>query len=241
MSVIKFYPFSEDTVEFAPPPKPASKFVPEWYKDQKTIAVEDDLALRQGFAASTVKRCMPVFDIMTAGYMLLAPCDIFVDATNPEKLEFNVPQAMMQWKNELFSYHSPEQYDSYPFDSSQYHKQLLRIMPTWSVGTEKGYSTIFMNPHHRDDSPLYGITAIVDTDGFITDGHVSFWVKKTFKGIIKQGTPLLQVIPFKREEWKSELVDAATSSKVLKRQRLDLRSTFSGAYKNKFRSKKEFK
>lgn len=241
MSVIKFYPFNEETEKFAPPPKPASKFLPDWYKSQRATAMDDDIALKNGFAASTLKRCMPVFDIMTAGYMLTAPCDIFLDATDPEKLSWSVPQALMQFQGDLFSFHSPEQYETYPFDSSLYHKQLFRVMPTWSIGTEKGYSTIFMNPHHRDDSPLYGVTAIVDTDGFITDGHVSFWVKKGFKGVIRQGTPLLQVIPFKREAWTSEIVDVEESKKALDRQRKDLRSMFVGAYKNKFRAKKEFR
>jgi hypothetical protein len=37
MSKIRFYPFSEATAEFAPQPTLASKFLPEWYKDQPSV------------------------------------------------------------------------------------------------------------------------------------------------------------------------------------------------------------
>lgn len=241
MSVIKFYPYSKETAAFAPLPKPASKFVPDWYRAQPGTAMDEETALRAGFAPNTVKKCMPIFDLMSAGYMLLAPCDIFLDATNPEKLEWQIPGPLGQFKQDLFSYHAPDQYENYPIDKDIYHKQLLRIMPTWSVGTEEGYSTMFFHPHHSDDSPLWAFGALVDTDKFITDGHLSFLVKKDFKGVIKQGTPLLQAVPFKREEWVMEVAEPKESEEVLAAQRLNLRSIFSNAYKIKFRSKKEYK
>jgi hypothetical protein len=140
----------------------------------------------------------------------------------------------------MFAVHAKEQYDKMPVNTALHHKDLLRIFPFWAVGTPKGYSTIFLQPAYADKSPLTALQAIVDTDAFITDGHLSFWVEKDFKGIIKQGTPLVQVIPFKRESWSS-LVSSVKKSKILfETQRLKLRSMFSNAYKNIFRSRKEY-
>jgi hypothetical protein len=82
---------------------------------------------------------------------------------------------------------------------------------------------------------------LIDTDKFISDGHFSFLVKKGFKGVLKQGTPIVQIIPFKREDWSSELVDLETAAAEVQKQRFRLRSVFSGGYKNKFRTKKEYK
>lgn len=239
-NIIKFYPFNEMTEEFAPKPKPAAKFVPEWYREQPG-SVNDEWGMSQGFATSTVKRCMPIFDAMTAGYILGAPCDIYLDATDPEKLTWNIPSQLHSIQHELFSFHSPEQYSHYPIDPSMYHKQLLRIMPTWAVTTSKGYSSLFMNPHHTDNSPLWAFSGIVDTDTFVTDGHLSFLVRKDFKGMIKQGTPLVQIVPFKRESWNMELATPKESRALFNKQRHILRSTFMNGYKNKFRSKKEYK
>lgn len=240
MNKIKFYPFNASTVEFAPQPIPASKLLPEWYKKQPGI-IENDKAIQSGVVNATVKKCMPVFDLLTAGYIIVAPCDIHLDATDPEKLSYSVPSTMKQFQADMFASHAPEQYDHYPIDVSKYHSTLLRIMPFWSVSTPPGYSTLFCQPFHREDTGLFGMSAIVDTDAFIAEGHLSFLVKKGFKGIIKQGTPLVQVIPFKRDDWVSEAVTPDESYKKVFGQRLRLRSSFVNGYKEKFRSRKDYK
>jgi hypothetical protein len=195
MNKIRFYPFNASTAEFAPAPIPASKLLPEWYKKQPGI-VKNDQALPSGVVNTTVKKCMPVFDLLTAGYIIVSPCDIYIDATDPEKLSYSIPLAIKQFQSDIFASHAPEQYDEYPINKSLYHKTLLRIMPFWSVSTPAGYSTLFAQPFHRDESELFAMSAIVDTDTFISEGHLSFLVKKGFKGTIKQGTPLVQLVPF---------------------------------------------
>ncbi len=239
-NIIKFYPFNDQTPDFSPEPKPAARFVPEWYKAQPG-SVNDEAMLPHGFATSTIKRCMPIFDAMTAGYILGAPCDIYLDATDPNQLSWSIPIQLKHLQQDLFSFHSAEQYSNYPIDPDMYHKQLLRIMPTWAAKTPEGYSTLYMNPFHADNSPLWAFSGIVDTDTFITDGHLSFLVRKDFKGVIKQGTPLAQLIPFKREGWEMELATPDESKTEFTKQRHKLRSTFLNGYKNKFRSKKEYK
>ena len=241
MPTIRFYPFSEVSQEFAPLPQPGIKFIPDWYKAQPGNKGDSEMIPAIGVAASTVKRCMPIFDAITAGYIIVAPCDIHLDATNPEKLEWSIPAQLQSLKADMFAFHSPEQYENYPVDPDQYHKQIFRILPTWAVGTDEGYSTLYTNPYHSDASPLWAFTAIVDTDKFVTDGHLSFLVKKGFKGTIKQGTPIAQLIPFKREAWTSEAVDPDEARSFFDKQRFNLRSTFINGYKNKFRSKKEYK
>lgn len=240
MNKIKFYPFNASTAEFAPIPVLASKILPEWYKNQPGI-VKNDRGLKSGVINSTVKKCMPVFDLLSAGYVIVAPCDIHIDATDPEKLSYSVPLTMKQFQSDMFATHAPEQYDHYPVDTSKYHKTLLRVMPFWSISTPEGYSTLFAQPFHREDTGLFAMSAIVDTDKFISEGHLSFLVKKGFDGIIKQGTPLVQLVPFKRDSWESEVVSAEDSSKQISSQRLNLRSTFMNGYKEKFRAKKEYK
>lgn len=239
MNTIKFYPFNEETMQAVEPPRPASKYLPDWYKKQP--AMVDNDGMRYGQPGATVKKCMPVFDIMTAGYIITAPCDIYVDATDPEKLVWSVPAAFSHLKSDMFASHAREQYSEYPLDPSTQHKTLLRVWPFWAIGTPKGYSCMFTQPFHSDNSPLYAISGLVDTDAFVTEGHLSFIVKKNFKGVIKQGTPLVQVIPFKRESWKSEVVPLEEARAVFNKQTFKLRSTFLNAYKDKFRFKKDYK
>jgi hypothetical protein len=35
-------------------------------------------------------------------------------------------------------------------------------------------------------------------------GNVPFYIKKGFEGIIPQGTPIAQLIPFRQENWSSK-------------------------------------
>jgi hypothetical protein len=239
MPIIKFYQYSESTSAYADMPQPASKFVPDWYRKQRG-SISDEETLPKGYSTATVKKCMPVFDLMTAGYMVTMPCDVYLDATDPEKLTWSIPSSIKQFQADMFSSHDKQQYDEYPIDKSFQHETLFRIMPFWYAKTEPGYSSIFINPMHRDTSPLTAIPAMVDSDTFITEGHLSFIVDKGFKGVIKKGTPLIQIIPIKRESWKSEIVSADDSKSEITRQRLKLRSMFSNAYKILFRSKKEY-
>jgi hypothetical protein len=238
--IIKFYPLNDKTVDFTPEPKPASKSLPKWYKSQPSQIDNGESIAQNGQPTSTVKRCMPIFDVMTSGYTLVAPLDIYIDATNPEKLTYQVPATMASFKSDIFATHDRRQYSEMPIDEKLSHKDLLRIMPFWIVSTPPGYSALFLNPLHGDPSPLTAIPGLIDTDGYPSDGHLSFIVEKDFKGIIKQGTPLVQVIPFKREGWKMEIVDSSESEGFLKKHRMNLRSTFSNGYKNKFRSPKDF-
>ena len=67
------------------------------------------------------------------------------------------------------------------------------------------------------------------------------YIKKDFKGIIKQGTPLIQAIPVKRESWDSECVVYSDGKDEIEKQRLMVRSSFKNSYKEKFRQKKEYK
>lgn len=237
---ITFYPFSKDAESFAPAPVPALKTVPSWYKIQPG-SYDDSVHYAMGSAPSTIKRCMPIFDAMTAGYNILTPCDIYVDARDPEKLIYSVPNALGEIRSKIFASHAPEQYSYYPIDSSRYHKHLLRIHPLWVATTEKGYSCLMTQPIHQDASPIVAFSGIIDTDSFMSDGHMSFLVEKGFNGIIKQGTPLIQVIPFKREAWESEIAKAEDRERIKSRQTPTLRSSFVNGYKNKFRSKKEYK
>lgn len=240
MNIIRFYPFNEGTLEFAPKPEPASKFLPNWYK-KMPATIDNDNAIKSGHVNATVKKCMPVFDLITAGYIVSAPCDIYIDATNPAKLSWSIPQTLISYQADMFASHAIDQYSEMPVDKNKYHKDLLRIFPFWAVETSSGYSTMFVQPQYSDPTPLVALQAIVDTDKFMSDGHLSFWVEKDFNGVIKQGTPLVQIIPFKRESWKMEIAGLEESTKKMHSQRLKVRSTFVNAYKDKFRTKKDYR
>lgn len=236
---ITFYSQQKETTEDVRP-SPAVKSIPEWYKKQPA-KVDQAYDLSTGTAALTVKKCLAIFDSMTAGYYFYAPCDIYINATDPEKIIKSIPQGQNIKMSDLFAEHNKLQYMEYPLDSSKYHKDIIRISPLWSVGTSKGTSTLFMHPMNTSIVPLFAIPGIVDTDNFISEGYFSFFVEKDFNGVIKKGTPLVQLIPFDRGNWSSSFVTGEESNEIHKKQRNSLRSVFYNGYKDMFRAKKDYK
>ena len=70
---------------------------------------------------------------------------------------------------------------------------------------ESGYSLLVTHPLNRFDLPFVSLSGIVDADITMTHGRIPFFIKKGFSGVIEAGTPILQVLPFKRDDWEMEL------------------------------------
>jgi hypothetical protein len=200
---ISFVPinnFVEAAVEY---PKPASKFVPEWYRVLDTYIEDNGLPLRilskiKGVKGNqTVKRCLPFFDSMTSGYMATLPCDvIFVDKELYEK------RAIWQTNYPLIDGHDIDQTKGMIFPSG--YDTIMKWIFPFFIDTPPGYSCIFTHPRHRYDLPFLTIDGVVDTDKHIAPVNFPFFLKEGFVGKIDKGTPICQIIPFKRENWKSE-------------------------------------
>lgn len=98
-----------------------------------------------------------------------------------------------------------------------------------------------MEPQHHEPAPITCASGIVDSDDFSLPFNMFLKLRDpNFEGMIPAGTPFLQIIPFKREEWVSSLGGEAERKKHLsdvhKFQRV-----FFDRYKKFFWNKKEYK
>jgi hypothetical protein len=59
-------------------PQPAYKFIPDWYKNMESYIGGNKKPTGGGNTDATIKRCMPVFDAITAGYIITSPADVYV-------------------------------------------------------------------------------------------------------------------------------------------------------------------
>ena len=169
-------------------PLPASKLVPEWYRKMPGV----------GEGIETVKKCVPILDALTSGYVITLPTDVYFDGSNKQF-----------WSDSPFpinsDHHSIQTQDVEidPDFDSQPHKWIN----LWKIKTPKGYSCLFIHPLNRTDLPFKSFTGVVDTDKHPLIINFPFVMKKDFSGRIPAGTPIIQIIPFKREDWKSDIVD----------------------------------
>jgi hypothetical protein len=68
-----------------------------------------------------------------------------------------------------------------------------------------GYSALLTHPLNRYDLPFLTLTAIVDGGMVLHNGSVPMFLRENFEGTIKAGTPIIQIVLFKTEDWQSEV------------------------------------
>ena len=211
-------------------PKPASRLVPDWYKNTESYVNKERKPLGDGSTSATIKRCVPVFDAKTAGYIIESPADVFVSIKNGGQ--------WFEWSDfGLIEFHpieqAPEHPDKKPFAYPKWTNP-------WAIATPKGYSTLFVQPFHRE-SVFTILPGIVDTDQYTPSVNFPFVINDpAFEGLIPKGTPIAQVIPFKRDSWTMELGDKKDLEAQVKVSK-KLRSKFFDRYKSMFWTKKEYK
>lgn len=232
-NIITFIPKDEFAIEYTDSPEPMSKNFPAWWRKQEPYTGGEKRIVK-GQYNETVKKCPGILDLLVTGYLLKTPCDIFIDTTG-ESLKFEVHDLHSQ----SVTMHSREQVGGWDFDRDIWVDDIFRIHPMWVITTEKGYSTLFIHPSFHNNLPFEIVPAIIDTDMYPSDGPFSLRVKKGFKGVIEAGTPLVQCIPYRREEFEAKILEKP-DLKVLTSLQQRLRHKFGGAYKKIMWEKKVF-
>jgi hypothetical protein len=172
---------------------PAIKTTPEWYKKIPRKAKDS-----KGVELGTVKTCIPFLDALTTGYHIVLDQDIFVDTSNDgmnPTIRYNIADSI--------GVREPVQ--THPMPSPHGYVDEHYVWKT-KVGWKlpEGYSAVYCHPLNRFDLPFWTVSGIVDADAGISRGNIPFYLKEGFSGVIKKGTPILQIIPFKREDWVSK-------------------------------------
>jgi hypothetical protein len=205
---------------------PTRKNMPQWYKDADLW-----VGKQAGIDNHALKACAPFLDALTIGYTFVTTDDILVTTgINGEPV--------IRWRNgtDLIGYRSSDHAETLPIPLG-----CNRLHFTWKpqaiVEIPKGYSAIFTHPFNRADLPFITLTGVVDS-ATVPSGSIPFFLKEGFTGLIPQGTPYLQIIPFKREDWKAEKFEGliAKAELITKKSR----SLLKGWYKQNVWEKKNY-
>jgi hypothetical protein len=235
---IKFSNISRVPQEFSP--QPASKFIPDWYKQLPSYLNDGEKKPNgDGKTTATIKRCMPVFDSINQGYIITTYCDIWVSQREMQQEDGTIVIGpYYEWPSlGPIQFHPIDQAPNHPAGNGMPYPKLIN---PWSIKTPPGYSTSFMAPVHREN--IFTILpGVVDTD--VYSAPVNFPMVLTdvkFEGLVPAGTPIAQVVPFKREEWRMSIGD---ETDIVEQENITikLRTRFFDSYKTAFRQIKEYK
>ena len=231
-NVIEFRPWNKTVDRVIDPPVPASKMVPDWFKNLPIYTNTDvqECIGHDGGTNLTMKSCMPALDSFMTGYMLTLPCDIiFVDPTKyKNRVLWEVSwQVISSHNSKQVGGMAPLGYEEHPF----------KWEGVWEVHMPKGYSFLITHPFYRYDLPFMTTTAVVDGDNYTRPLNLPFFLKQGFVGTIPKGTPIAQIIPIKREVWHHTVSGYNADSQYT----LDsLKTSIFRSYKDRWWNKKSY-
>ena len=220
------------------PVKPSNFFLPKWFKGMSDsieqpalhekgkpnyFGKKGDIAKKH--TSGTVKRCPAIVDLITEGFIIPMWCDFLVQR-DMETLE---------WDNRNFPYgiefHSKEQIKGWDLKKTDFPEGVKFANP-WRIKTPPGYSVMFMTPTYQFEKRFTVLPGIVETDSYHHVNFPSVW-HTTKDAIIERGTPFIQVIPFKRDDW--EYSNSQMDDKDLhydEREKTELSTKFKNSYRS---------
>jgi len=214
-------------------PKPAKIETPDWYKKMPMQMLHMNTPVGKEFGPNshTVKRCIPLFDGMTSGYLFFSYADIIV------KVENGCSRITWSHESNVVEVHEKNQLQGMPLPMGYYKDEAFKWFNPIKIQTPKGYSSLFVSPLIRNELPFQCFPAIVDTDTYTSAIHFPFLIRKNWEGKIPRGTPIMQVIPFKREDWKMDYSDEPIDND---KEISLLKTMFNSAYKKMYWQKKYY-
>jgi hypothetical protein len=203
---------------------------------------------------------MPFLDSLTSGYLLKMPQDFHIKHNVINKNEKGE-----QFKDSFQTYalydqsqilhsksinlnsgldsHSLEQLKNSPLVEKNKNLPFYKILNPWKIKTPKGYSCLFVPPLNNSDDRFSIIPAIVDTDVFPNEINFPIVINgdkyPVLEDIIKKGIPYVQIIPFKRNNWK--MILKSRDQKEIQNSRLFYGLKLLNIYKEKYWNKKSWK
>lgn len=175
------------------PIQPAKNFPPLAFKEMDAILAKGQHPL---YNRKTVKSCVGIIDYYSTGFVIPAWCDIEI-MPSPDGRNVNVRYSHPKFKHEA---HPPE-----VLQTLMSHKfgvrNAIKLDNPWSVWTEEGYGVMYLPMYYYDDSRNWeAIPGWVDFDLSNVSNPINIMLKEPKHTIIRQGEPLVQLVPIKREK-----------------------------------------
>lgn len=246
MKKIIFSTSDERMAKLTDGPIPAKKVVPDFFIDTKrnnsrVKSTNNDADLFRARGTSnpsqlTYKACLPFTDSLVSGYMITLPCSVYLKPVIDGENLKTLIQTPVPWEDiydEIDSISHPH----LPVPEG-FENRILRWTPKWKIKTPPGYSTLFFHPTYREDLPFKTLTGFVDTDKHINEMIFPFYIKGNTEIMLPKGTPLVQFIMVKRDEWES--VKTEHTEKEEKLGHIAMKQFLVGAYQKLVWSPKRY-
>lgn len=201
MRSINFIARDEYSWQVAPRPFPIKQALPDYMRKEPPYIISEEnpdgtrLIVDNLISNASFKKCTPMLDSLITGYAIPLWSDVQIRYKN------NEPYITWRVKHPVFELHGYNTRNITP--PTGYNSQVFKYLNRWIPRTPKGYSILVTQPFGYRDTPIHAVSAIVDSDKPTIEILPPVWIKENFEGVVEKGTPIVQLIPFKRDDWKS--------------------------------------
>lgn len=186
---------AESDFDVIPHPIPAAKMIPDWFK-----AIPPKLG--EGFDKSTVKSCNPFLDALSIGYIIPLAAPIYVKTNETATvLEYDSRYGGPSGVRRMINEHNKEQITDSKCPNPNEKYPPLKFSNWWLFKTPPEYSLLFVPPLNRVEKRFQCFSGVVDAP-YYQHEYVNFpfqFFEENFEGVIEAGTPLVQVIPIRKD------------------------------------------
>jgi hypothetical protein len=172
-----------------PAPVRAKTALPDWFRKLPAI---DETQVSPTNSGITVKRCMPFLDAMATGWVIGLAASVRMEISDGGK----TVDCGWDFDRTLVSNHANHQVAGNPREPlppCKFHNY-------WTIRTPPGWSCLFVPPLNRPNGVFEVVAGVVDTDTYQSEIHFPFFATgEDGLHMLERGTPIVQVIPFRRD------------------------------------------
>jgi hypothetical protein len=170
-------------------PVHAKTVMPDWFKRLPAIDKSHLTASNNGL---TIKRCMPFLDALTTGWIIPVGATVRLEIRDGGR----TVDAGWELDKVMVSNHGMHQVAGNPLEP----RPPCKMHNYWTIKTPPGWSCLFVPPLNRNNPVIEIVSGIVDTDTYQSLINFPFFATAP-DGVytLERGSPLVQVIPFRRE------------------------------------------
>lgn len=205
-------------------PLPAAKVMPDWFRRLPPVDKSVQSATDSGI---TIKRCMPFLDALTTGWILPLAATVRLDIRDGGR----TVEAGWDFDRVMVSNHGAHQVAGNPREP----RPPCKFHNYWTIRTPPGWSCLFLPPLNRAPAPFECLAGVVDTDTYAAPVHFPFFATAP-EGlhVVEKGTPLVQIIPFRRgDSLIAADIGAETAAEAEERTRTHRNTTAGDAWYRK--------
>jgi hypothetical protein len=218
-------------------PKPASKFLPEWWKD---MPYSLDLDKNKHRPETLMARRCPSFpDYFSSGYIIPMWADtVLYYSAKTTEWKWQCGNATgSPFQINFFEPHRFQDYGS-TFLHGQRASAIWQFVNPWTVTTSPGYYLLQLPLFFHQQTEFSAFPGMYDAHAADTDKLEIATYKTDEEIFIKRGTPLVQLIPIKRHNFEIITRDEEHADREKQDKRALLKATTFGIKYNQLKTKK---